>query len=353
MDTSRTVDLVFEGGGVKGIGLVGALSVLEERGFTAARRAGSSAGSIVAALHAAGYTAEELHRVMLDFDFTRFLDKDWLDRVPLVGVPLSVILELGIFEGQVFERWIADMLAAKDVRTFGDLRIADAGPDPRFQHSLQVVVSDTTAHEMLVLPKDARRKLGLDPDTVSISEAVRASMAIPIYFEPKRVLAPIDGRKHVLVDGGMLSNFPVWVFDSKDREEGTIGLMLVESTPRRGIARGSTDMASLGLRSIPIVDHAIALVETMVQAHDRLYIEQSDFARTIAIETLGVRTTDFGLPVEKRERLYRSGRQAAERFLRSYTPESYGAAFAAGKRRSRRAAVRAAMRSAALPLSRD
>lgn len=345
------VDLVFEGGGVKGIGLVGALSVLEERGFAAARRAGSSAGSIVAALHAAGYTAEELHRVMLDFDFTRFLDKDWLDRVPLIGVPLSVILELGIFEGQVFERWIADMLAAKGVRTFGDLRIAGAGPDPRFQHSLQVVVSDTTSHEMLVLPKDARRKLGLDPDTMAVSEAVRASMAIPVYFEPKRVLAPIDGRKHVLVDGGMLSNFPVWVFDSKEREERTIGLMLVESTPRRGIARGSTDMASLGLRSIPIVDHAIALVETMVQAHDRLYIEQSDFARTIAIETLGVRTTDFGLPVEKRERLYRAGRQAAERFLRSYVPESHDAAFQAGGRRSRRDAVRTAMRSAAAPTS--
>ena len=63
-EQEKPVDLVFEGGGVKGIGLVGAYSVLEERDYQPVNMAGSSAGAIVAALVAAGYSADELYAVM-------------------------------------------------------------------------------------------------------------------------------------------------------------------------------------------------------------------------------------------------------------------------------------------------
>ncbi|MDP2401689.1 MAG: patatin-like phospholipase family protein, partial [Actinomycetota bacterium] len=227
MDTRRT-DLVFEGGGMKGIGLVGALSVLEEQGYVAERRAGSSAGAIVAGLSAAGYRAQELHALLAEMDFTRFLDKGWEDRIPVIGPPLSILFQLGIYEGDEFERWLEDALAARGVRTFADLRRDDDSADPRFHWSLQVVVSDVTAHEMLVLPRDAERKLGIDPDSLSVATAIRASMSIPILFEPVRIADPRDGFEHVLVDGGMLSNFPVWVFDAEEPRWPTIGLLLVE-----------------------------------------------------------------------------------------------------------------------------
>ena len=68
-------DLVLEGGGVKGIALVGAYSVIEELGYTVKRVAGTSAGSIVGALLAAGMTAEELVAQMRALDYSKFEDR--------------------------------------------------------------------------------------------------------------------------------------------------------------------------------------------------------------------------------------------------------------------------------------
>ena len=75
-----TADLVLEGGGVKGIGLVGALSVFEEAGYGFSKVAGTSAGSIVGALVAAKMSAAEMHDVMDGLPYIRFKDKGLLDR---------------------------------------------------------------------------------------------------------------------------------------------------------------------------------------------------------------------------------------------------------------------------------
>lgn len=337
------VDLVFEGGGMKGIGLVGALAVLEEAGYVARRRAGSSAGAIAAALHAAGYSAAELRELLLETDFRRFMDRSWEDRIPLAGAPLSVLLDFGVFEGDAFEEWLDGLLSARGVRTFGDLLTGDPGPDPRSRWTLQVVVSDVTAHEMLVLPRDAERKLGVDPDGLEVAAAVRASMSIPVFFEPRRIVDPRDGVEHLLVDGGMLSNFPVWVFDSEEPRWPTFGLLLVEANTRSSIAKGVTEPAEALLRAVPAVRFAVSIVQTMLEAHDRLYVEQADFARTIPIETLGVGTTEFGLARERREALYASGRRAAEKFL-PFDFDAYVAAFRTGKRPSRRDGVERVIR---------
>ena len=81
------VDLVCEGGGVKGIGLAGAYSALEQAGYEPQNVAGTSAGAITAALIAAGYSADELREIVFELDFRQFEDRGWEDRVPLVGRP--------------------------------------------------------------------------------------------------------------------------------------------------------------------------------------------------------------------------------------------------------------------------
>ena len=101
-EAPKSVDLVLSGGGVLGIGHVGAVSVLDERGFEFQRIAGTSAGSIVAALLAAGMSSAQLHELVAGLEYPRFLDQDALDRVPLVGPPLSVVLENGYAEGNYF-----------------------------------------------------------------------------------------------------------------------------------------------------------------------------------------------------------------------------------------------------------
>lgn len=342
----NSIDVVFEGGGVKGVGLVGALAVLEEEGFVTQNLAGTSAGSIVAALLAAGYSASELRDVIIGLDFRRFEDRRWEDHVPVVGTPLSILKDQGIFEGQAFYAWISELLAAKGKRTFADLVHPDFAEDERYRYRVNVIASDLTAHRLLVLPHDARA-FGIQPDDLDIALAVRMSMSIPFFFEPVRLVDPLTGTEHLIADGGVLSNFPVWIFDS-DGEPAwpTFGLLLVEPDPK----------ASLGSR-IPeyqpskrwlggTIGYVKSLIQTMLEAHDRLYVERADFARTIPIETLGVGTTEFDLTRERAEALYQSGRDAATAFLAGWDFAGYVEEFRRGKPHSRRLELAEQLRSA-------
>lgn len=308
----KRADLVFEGGGVKGIALIGALSILEERGFQPQNLAGSSAGAIVATLRAAGYSPAELREVIGNQDFRQFMDTSWEDRIPFVGQPLSVLMEKGIYEGDYFIRRMDDLLSAKGVHTFSDLPGFREPADPRYRYKVQVIASDLTGHSLLVLPKDAA-KLGVDdPDDLSVALAVRMSMSIPIFFEPVHFRSPKTGQEHLIVDGGMLSNFPVWLFDSKGVPEWpTFGLKMVEGEPETISLAERLPVSSTD----GIMDYLKSLVATLTEAHDRMYLEQAEFVRTITIPTGGVRSTDFDLSKTQVEALYDAGRQAASKFL--------------------------------------
>lgn len=338
----RRVDLVFEGGGVKGIGLAGAVSTLLEHGYRPVNLAGSSAGAIAAALLAAGYGPDELKEIILALDYRRFQDRAWEDRIPLVEKTASLLLDQGVYEGRAFHAWIAELLERKGVGTFGDLVLEEFADDPRYRHRLQVIASDLTGRRLLVLPRDAG-KLGLDADRLAVALAVRMSMSMPIFFEPVRFLNPETGEQHVVVDGGILSNFPVWLFDSDGPPEWpTFGLLLVEPDPGTSVAER---LSRPDGGASALIDYLKSLAQTMMEAHDRLYLEEAIFARTIAIPTLGVGTTEFDLSPERALALYDSGRAAAEAFLSTWDFDAYVATFRrVGRRRSRRAEVHGRMR---------
>jgi len=99
----------------------------------------------------------------------------------------------------------------------------------RFKYRLHVVASNITRNELMVLPQDVA-KLGLDPDEFEVALAVRMSISIPYFFMPVRVAeAASPGAKHWVVDGGLLSNFPIRYFDSPPGEAPpwpTFGLLL-------------------------------------------------------------------------------------------------------------------------------
>jgi NTE family protein len=310
---SPQADLVLEGGGVKGIGLVGALAELERRGWEPACVAGTSAGAITAALVAAGYRSGELKDLLLELDFHDFEDRGWEDKIPLPGREiLSILKDKGVFEGDHLHDWIAGLLEEKGVRTFYDLRNHAEEENEQRRYRLRVIASDVTARELLVLPQDSG-KLGVEPDELSVADAVRMSMSIPLFFEPVTV------NGHIIVDGGLLSNFPVWLFDSHGRKPRwpTFGLLLVEPDPRTSVG-DRLDKGNGGL-----LDFFKALAQTVLEAHDRMYLQQADFARTIPIPTLGVRTTQFDLPQKRALELYESGRSAAEGFLDNWDTEKY------------------------------
>lgn len=337
-EEARYIDLVCEGGGVRGIALVGALQVLEDAGYVTQNRAGTSAGAIVTTLHAAGYEAKELHDIITETKFRSFIDLGALDRIPVVGPPLGMLYEHGVFEGDAFYEWIHKLLADKGVYTFGDLVHPDFTDEGSvYRHKVQVIATDLYSRQLLVLPRDAA-KLGVsDPDQMDVALAVRMSMSIPFFFEPVRFRNRETHKTHVIVDGGVLSNYPVWLFDTDGRPPWpTFGLRLVEETASdEAIADPVSKAKRMDKGPLGLFRYGQALIETMLQAHDRLYIDQAQFARTIPIPTCGIGTVDFLLSDEDAARLYESGQKAAKAFLKRWDFNGYKREFRGRKKQSR------------------
>lgn len=307
------IDIVLEGGGVKGIALVGAVRELCAA-HTLQRVAGTSAGAIVAALLAAGYTVAELEREMRSLDFASFQDGP-ARHFGMAGAALAVLLHNGVFKGDALHTWIRERLAEKNVTTFRDLPRQEEGDDTGTPpYKLAVVVSDISRGRELRLPQDYQALCGVDPDTANVADAVRASASIPFYFRPAKFrTGPSQGSQRLtLVDGGLLSNFPVDIFDRQDtkpRRWPTIGVKL---SMRRTLSQQWQPARNP-------VELARRLMATMIGAHDQLHVDQSCVQdRTVFVDTTAVRSTDFRITQEQTAKLYANGRSAAQQFLATW-----------------------------------
>jgi len=304
----QPVNLVLEGGGVKGIGLVGAISVLEERGFTFPRVAGTSAGAIVGSLVAVGFTSTELYELMAHLDYTQFRDAStWERALPFTEV-LALWLHEGIYKGDFFHQWIKDQLASKDKHTFGDLRIhLDPAIPNNESYKLVVMASDVNQGQLVKLPwsfSDPKHPRDEQP----IADAVRASMSIPFFYRPYSLNVFPNGPS-VLVDGGMLSNFPVDTFDPAEGTPAgppTTGLKLSARQPPDFVEHKVSGDISL----------AMAMLGTMQSWNDQMHLDDPKIIdRTIFIDTFGVNATDFGITPAVQDKLYQNGRKAALTWL--------------------------------------
>lgn len=308
--SSARADLVCEGGGVRGIGLVGAVDALAEAGYEFPRVAGSSAGaivaSLVAALQVAGEPLSRLAQVMRSIDYRKFLDRSLIGRVPLIGGGLSLLVSDGVYRGAYLEQLLAGLLDDLGVRTFGDLR---TGEQPeQFAWSLVVTASDLSRRRLVRIPWDLG-SYGIDPDEFPVARAVHASAAIPYVFEPVRVSGA------TWVDGGLLSDFPVQLFDQPETRPRwpTFGIRL---SARPGIppTRPVHGPVSLGL----------AAIETLVSNQDNAYIDDScTVRRTIFVPAQEVSPIDFDLTAQQRDALYQGGLQAGQQFLQGWDFAAY------------------------------
>ena len=149
-------DLVCEGGGVKGIGLVGAAHELIAAGYTFPRVAGTSSGAvlsaILAALQKSGESLDRLDDIAATIDYRKFKDSSMLGRVPLVGGALSLLTADGLYEGDYLEKFMAGTLKDLGIETFGDLRTGDTLPAHAW--SLVVTASDLSRRRLVRIPWD-------------------------------------------------------------------------------------------------------------------------------------------------------------------------------------------------------
>jgi NTE family protein len=198
----------------------------------------------------------------------------------------------------------------------------------RARYRLRVIASDISGARMLVLPQDIvgfTHKDGTPytADSLPLVEAVRMSMSFPYLYTPHVLYRA--GQPHYIVDGGLLSNFPVWLFDRRD------GKPPVRPTWAFRLHGGSADDPGPEYHPVKMPFWRLALAKAMFQAAteawDERTVAESGSTRTINIPTFEINTVDFGLKPPKPERLYTSGVEHAEKFFERADTQQYVAQF--------------------------
>ena len=314
--TRPKADLVLEGGGVKGIGLVGSVLVLDDHGYCFPRVAGTSAGAIVASLVAAhqvaGRPLRNLEPLLRSVDSRRFKDEHWLAAATApVGEVVELLLHMGIAKGDYLVEWLGNLLADLGVVTFADLAIAEHD-DPgsalpaEQRYRLVVHTSDISRGALVRLPWDCE-EYGQDPRAMRVVDAVRASMSIPFFFRPVSVATPHG--KVTWVDGGLLSNFPITVFDRTDDRPARWPTWGVKLSARPSLVQVDQPASSN-------LELAVACLTTLLASTDRYHLDDIKVTeRTMFVDTASVSAVDFAISSAEQATLYATGRTAAQSFL--------------------------------------
>lgn len=300
-------DCVLEGGGAKVFGHIGAIAGIEAKGFRPSHMAGTSSGAIVAALRTAGYVPEEIMEIIDTIDLKALKD-------PGNGVPgkkgYNLLRKFGLYEGDFFYELMRDRLAAKGVKNFGDLRSSEVSDaeHPKLRWRFKCYAADVSRGRLITLPHDLPHLYGVSADGFEVATAVRASMSIPVFYKPVKL-----GDSYV-VDGGLISNFPINAFDD-DGEPAwpTFGLLLDEDRESK------TNKITWKIHT-----YFTAILKTMLSAHDKTLIDPFEYYhRTIKVPVGSIGTTDFDISTETQRWLYQNGYDAAKQFLQHWSWNRY------------------------------
>ena len=303
-------NLVFEGGGVKGIAYLGALQVLEQKGLmdNVERVGGTSAGAINAVLLALGYSHQEMHDILWKLDFNNFLDEDW----GFVRDAKRLTEEFGWYKGDYFRTWIAKLIKAKTGNAESTFAEVEAMKVQKGFRSIYVVGTNLSTSYSEVFSAE-------HTPNVCIADAVRISMSIPFFFTAKRSL-----RGDVYGDGGLLRNYPIKLFDyphfidgTADTEQSvlnreTLGFRL-DSKEEINCFRDHKEPKKREINDL--FDYTFALVNTLLEAQQSRHLESDDWKRTVYIDTKQVSTTDFDLSDERKEMLIQSGYNGCQHYF--------------------------------------
>ncbi len=325
-------NFVFEGGGVKGIAYIGALDVLAEKNILQGmmRIGGTSAGAINAILLGLGFSPKETKDILWSLDFNKFMDDSW----GIIRDTNRLINDFGWYKGDYFREWIGKLIKQKtgnSESTFADI---EAMKEKKGFKSLYFMGTNLSTSFSEVFSAEHTPR-------VCVADAVRISMSIPLFFAAKRSV-----RGDVYVDGGVLDNYPIKLFDRKKYLESDnysepeyykkINSSFVDTD--RPISEYVYNKETLGFRldtkeEISVFrdhaepphrkvdnffDYTWALINTVLEAQQSSHLHSDDWSRTVYIDTLGVQTTDFDLPDAKKKELVKSGRDGALKYFEWY-----------------------------------
>lgn len=312
-------NLVFEGGGVKGIAYAGALQVLEtQNGMPDIKRvAGTSAGAITAALVALGANNQDVKDIVGGTKFRSFMD----DSFGVIRDMNRLLHDYGWYKGDAFSAWMQKQVYAlcQDSEiTFAELTQKASQANSKFKE-LFVVGTNLSMQMPAVYSSETT------PD-FPVWEAVRISMSIPLFFAAVKQ----DPGTQIFVDGGVTWNYPLDLFDDKKYlinpaagvvpdyatvyDDGhvynkeTLGFR-VDTVDEIKAEKDSWRLPPVEINDF--FDYAKALVGYMGDMANKMHLHKNDWHRTVFIDAGGVKTTEFDLPDDKVEMLVQNGQKGA------------------------------------------
>ena len=325
-------NLVFEGGGVKGIAYIGAMQVMKDEGILPAisRVGGTSAGAINATLFALGFSIAEQRTILNRLNFDNFKD----DSRGVIRDTDRLLNKFGWYKGDFFHKWISRHIKKK---------LGDA--NATFKQLNQAKKPDLYVYGTNLSTRFGEVFSFEHTPNARIADAVRISMSIPLFFAAVR-----NPRDDVYVDGGVLDNYPVKLFDRQkyidsanlskmaakkeyyEKEnkrflkkhpssspyiynKETLGFRL-DSQQEIGVFRYGAEPAHEKIDDF--YDYIKALVGTMMESQANSHLHSDDWHRTIYIDTLGVKTTEFNLSEGKKKKLEDSGAKGAAAYFKWY-----------------------------------
>lgn len=311
-------NLVFEGAGIKGLAYSGVLAELEQRGMMRQieRVGGTSAGAITAMMVAVGYDSEEIAEVIASTKFQSFNDGGF----PLFGGIFRMKNYYGWYKGKKFSNWVGSLLAAKTGNENITFRALADGP----WKELFVTATSLSAQQSIVLSHQSYPEM-------RIKDAIRISMSIPLYFQgvwinsAGRVVdrpGSVEGLE-LLIDGGLLANYPIFLFDEIIEQGGssiripnpaTLGVRMDTDNQ---IHHDSTDHRLEPQTITSFSDYAGALFILTVESLNRQWLTEEDWKRTISVSSLGIGPKIKKMSEDQKRAFYDSGVRGTRLYLDS------------------------------------
>jgi NTE family protein len=314
-------NLVFEGGGIRGISYAGALEELEKAGSLKdlKRVAGTSVGAVQATLVALNYRPEEMSQIISELNLKHFND----GRFIFIGGFNRLLNRYGWYRGDALLHWIENLIEEKTGNE--DITFRELHELTKSHGFKDLYITGTN------LSKQKAEVFSFEnyPD-MKIKDAVRISVSIPLYF--KAVLMDPSGNVHykgrqksiddVFVDGGILLNYPIHIFDDPKYfppSEGTVnpktlGLRLDSDE------QIECDLSNQGIAPSQITNfkgYVGAFYNIIIENLNRQNLQKEDWDRTISISTKGVGPKIKKMSAKSKNTLIDSGREGAKRFLKA------------------------------------
>lgn len=280
-------NLVLEGGGVCGVAFAGAIQELEKLDLISNVKhfAGSSIGVIVIFLLALGLSGDEIEQELKSLNFKKLKTK----KFGILSTISNLAVNYGMYDGLGIESWIKNILVNHEY----DPNITLLNFNTLTNKILYITTTNVSLGKSIILTHTTHPNL-------EVWKAIRMSSCFPLIF------FPILHEGHKYVDGGLLNNYPIRIFDNMEKGNHTLGLRLDSNAEISNAVRYANDNV------VHFIESLCDIVYSSLQ-NNELSVE--DWDRTIRIDTLNISGLNFNITPTTIDTLIESGRSAVHHYL--------------------------------------